>query len=75
MADETLDCMGMVCPRPLFETIKRMKRMEVGRTILVTGDYPLSLAEIKEHMLKTGHEVVSEGRDGQIWRIEIRKRR
>ncbi len=73
MADETVDCMGMVCPRPLFETLKRMKRMAVGTTVEVVGDYPLSLVEIKEHMEKNGQEVVSSSDDGKAWHIVIRK--
>jgi len=73
MADETVDCMGMVCPRPLFETLKRMKRMPVGATVEVVGDYPLSLVEIKEHMEKNGQEVVSTTDDGKTWRIVVRK--
>lgn len=73
MADETVDCMGMICPRPLFETLKRMKRMEIGRTVEVVGDYPLSLSEIREHMEKHGQQVMSESVEGNIWHIIIRK--
>ncbi len=73
MADETLDCKGLICPRPLFETLKRLKRMEVGRTIEVVGDYPFSKGEITDAMEKVGQEVVSVSEDGGVWRIVIRK--
>ncbi|MGD1061572.1 MAG: sulfurtransferase TusA family protein [Methanomassiliicoccales archaeon] len=73
MADEKVDCKGMVCPRPLFETLKRMKRIPVGATVEVVGDYPLSLVEIKEHMENEGQEVVSSSSEGDVWRIVIRK--
>jgi tRNA 2-thiouridine synthesizing protein A len=75
MADETQDCMGMICPRPLFETLKRLKRMSVGQTIEVIGDYPPSVPEITDMMRKQGQEVVSVRQDGPVWRIVIKKTR
>ena len=75
MADETLDCKGLICPRPLFETLKRLKRMEAGKTIEVVGDYPFSKSEITEAMEKLGHEVVSVAEEGGTWQIIIRKKR
>lgn len=75
MADEKLDCTGLICPRPLFETIKRLKRMQVGQTLEVVGDYPMSLPEITEAMPKQGQEVLSVEQEGAVWRITIRKMR
>jgi len=65
--------MGLVCPRPLFETLKRLKRMSVGQTIEVFGDYPPSVPEITDMMIKQGQEVVSANHDGPVWHIVIRK--
>ncbi len=75
MTDETLDCKGLICPRPLFETLKRLKKMEMGKTIEVIGDYPFSKSEITEAMEKMGQEVVVVSEEGGIWQIVIRKRR
>jgi tRNA 2-thiouridine synthesizing protein A len=75
MADEILDCKGLICPRPLFETLKKLKRMEVGKTIEVIGDHPFSKSEITETMEKQGQEVVSVTEEGGIWRIVIGKKR
>jgi tRNA 2-thiouridine synthesizing protein A len=75
MVDETLDCKGLICPRPLFETLKRLKKMEMGKTIEVIGDYPFSKSEITEAMEKMGQEVVMVSEEGSIWQIVIRKRR
>jgi len=74
-ADETLDCLGMICPRPLFETLKRLRKMEVGKTVEVVGDYVPSIDEITEMMGKQGHEVLSVTTEGRVWRIVIRKGR
>jgi TusA-related sulfurtransferase len=73
LADETIDCLGLVCPRPLFETLKRLKRMTVGQTIEVFGDYPPSVPEITDMMKKQGQEIVSINNDGTVWHIVIRK--
>ena len=75
MADETIDCNGLVCPRPLFETLKRLKRMSIGQTVEVFGDYPPSVPEIKDMMNKQGQEIVSVDHDGLVWHIVIRKTR
>jgi tRNA 2-thiouridine synthesizing protein A len=75
MADETLDCKGLICPRPLFETLKRLKKMDVGKTIEVLGDYPFSKSEITETMERQGQEVVSVTDEGDTWHILIKKRR
>ncbi len=75
MTDETLDCKGLICPRPLFETLKRLKKMEMGKTIEVIGDYPFSKSEITEAMEKMSQEVVMVSEEGGIWQIVIRKRR
>jgi len=73
MADETLDCKGLICPRPLFETLKRLKKMDVGKTLEVIFDYPLSKEEIPETVSKQGHEVISMTEENYVWRITIRK--
>lgn len=73
MADEILDCMGMVCPEPLLETLKRLRRMGVGKTLEVFGDFPLSKEEIPAGMREAGQEVVSISENGNVWHIVIRK--
>jgi tRNA 2-thiouridine synthesizing protein A len=73
MADEQLDCKGLICPRPLFETIKRLKRMQIGQMLDVVGDYQLSLPEITDAMLKQGQEIVAISNEAGIWRIIIKK--
>jgi TusA-related sulfurtransferase len=73
LADERIDCMGLVCPRPLFETLKRLKRMYIGQTVEIVGDYPPSVPEITDMMRKQGQEIVSTVSDGQVWHIIIRK--
>ncbi len=73
VADETLDCMGMVCPEPLLETFKRLRRMEVGKTLEVFGDFPLSKEEIPAGMKEAGQDVVSISEKGNVWHIIIRK--
>lgn len=73
MADKTLDCMGMVCPQPLLETFKMLRKMKPGETLEVFGDFPLSKDEIPAGMREAGQEVVSTAEKEGVWRIVIKK--
>jgi len=73
MADETLDCRGLICPKPLIETQKKLKRMELGKTLEVVGDFPPSKKEIPETMVMQGHEIISLTEKDGVWHIVIKK--
>jgi TusA-related sulfurtransferase len=73
MADETLDVKGLTCPQPLVETTKKLRKMEVGKTLEVIGDHGPSKKEVPEAMTKQGQQVISiEEKDG-LWHILIKK--
>jgi TusA-related sulfurtransferase len=73
MADEIIDVKGMSCPQPLVETQKKLRKMEVGKTLEVIGDHGPSKKEVPEAMIKQGQQVLSiEEKDG-LWHILIKK--
>jgi TusA-related sulfurtransferase len=73
MADETLDVKGMTCPRPLVETQKKLRKMEIGKTLEVVGDHGPSKKEIPETMEKVGQQVLSIDEKDGLWHIVIKK--
>ena len=72
-ADRILDCKGMVCPQPLLETFKALKKMKIGETLEVFGDFPLSKEEIPKGMEEAGQEIISISQEAGIWKIVIKK--
>jgi TusA-related sulfurtransferase len=75
MADETIDTKGLTCPQPLVETKKKLKRMEVGKTLEVIGDHAPSKKEVPEMMEEQGHEIVSVTEEGGVWHVTIKKKK
>jgi len=74
MADESIDTRGLTCPRPLVETKKKLKRMEIGKTLEVTGDHMPSKKEVPEMMEEQGHEILSIKEIDGVWTVLIRKK-
>ena len=58
MATETLDAMGMKCPKPLFEVSKRIRQMEEGEELEVFADDPAFKPDIEAWCRRTGNELV-----------------
>jgi TusA-related sulfurtransferase len=75
MVDKKVDTKGLTCPRPLVETKKALKKMEVGETLEVVGDHGPSKAEVPEAMEDQGHEIVSVKEKGGTWRVVIKKKK
>jgi TusA-related sulfurtransferase len=73
MADEKIDTRGLTCPQPLVETKKKLKRMEIGQTLEVTGDHAPSKKEVPEMMEEQGHEIVSVTENDGVWHVTIKK--
>ena len=75
MADEIIDTKGLTCPQPLVETKKKLKRMEVGKTLEVIGDHAPSKKEVPEMMEEQGHEIISVTEQDGVWHVTIRKKK
>ena len=75
MANKKIDTQGLTCPRPLVETKKALKKMEVGETLEVVGDHAPSKREVPEMMEEQGHEVVSVSDKGGTWTVVIKKKK
>ncbi len=73
MADEVLDVKGLTCPAPLVETRKKLKRMEVGKTLEVIGDHGPSKKEVPEMIGEIGHHILSVTEENGIWHVFIKK--
>jgi Predicted redox protein, regulator of disulfide bond formation len=57
--DEDLDCTGLYCPAPIFETRKKIDTMQSGNILKIVSDDPAAEADIPSWAKTTGNEVLS----------------
>jgi tRNA 2-thiouridine synthesizing protein A len=71
--DKTLDCLGLYCPQPLFQTREQIDTLDIGGILLVIADDPAAEEDIKRFAKRTGHEIVKFEKEGDIFKFFIRK--
>ena len=70
---KTLDCIGLYCPEPLFQTREQIDSIEVGDVLEVLADDPAAEEDLKRFAKRTGNEMLSfENKDGNL-RFLIKK--
>jgi TusA-related sulfurtransferase len=72
-SDQTLDCIGLYCPEPVFRTRKKLDTMNIGETLEVLADDPASEEDIKSLVKRIGYELLSITKDNSTFRFLIRK--
>ena len=70
---ETLDCIGLLCPEPLFQTRTAIDAIEVGEVLEVFTDDPAAEEDLTRFAKRTGNEVVSIEDQGDFKRFLIRR--
>jgi len=69
----TLDCFGLYCPEPLFQTREQIDSLDVGEILEVFSDDPAAEEDIKRFAKRTGNELILfENNKGQL-RFLIKK--
>lgn len=56
--DKTLDCIGLFCPMPVFNTSESINSILVGDVLEVLTDDPASVQDIPRWAKRTGHELL-----------------
>ena len=71
--DQILDCTGLYCPAPVFETRKKIDTMEKDEILLMMADDPASEEDIKAWAKRTGNEVLSISKNDDVFSFLIKK--
>jgi len=74
-AEESLDCIGLFCPEPLFQTREAMDDLEVGAVLEVLADDQAAEEDLTRFAKRAGHEVLAIEDKGDHKRFLIRKGR
>jgi tRNA 2-thiouridine synthesizing protein A len=65
VADETLDCKGLLCPLPVYKASQAMRKLSVGQVLRVECTDPGSLPDFRAFARQQGHTLLSaEEREG-----------
>jgi tRNA 2-thiouridine synthesizing protein A len=72
--DEHLDCTGLYCPAPIFETRKKMDSINEGQILEIIADDPASEEDIKHWAKVTGNELLETTKDKEKFIFYIRKK-
>ena len=57
-ADGSLDCIGLFCPEPLFQTREAMDKLKVGDVLEVLADDPAAMEDLSRFAKRAGHEMI-----------------
>jgi tRNA 2-thiouridine synthesizing protein A len=71
--DLTVDCLGKLCPIPVIEVSKAMRKLEGGQTLLLIADDPGSDPDMHAWCEETGNELLDMQRDGKVFKFWIRR--
>jgi tRNA 2-thiouridine synthesizing protein A len=70
---KTVDCIGLYCPQPLFQTRESIDSIEIGEILEVLTDDPAAEEDIKRFAKRTGHEIVKFEKRGDTLRFLIKR--
>jgi len=71
--DKKLDCIGLYCPEPVFNTRLALDEMNVGETIEVSADDPAAESDIQNLVKHLGQEIISTTKEKNTVKIVIKK--
>jgi TusA-related sulfurtransferase len=71
----TLDCIGLYCPQPLFQTRETIDQIGVDEVLEVLTDDPAAEEDLKRFAKRAGHEVVLFEREDDHMRFLIRRKK
>ena len=70
---ETLDATGLTCPLPVLRARKAIRALEAGATLVVLATDPAAVDDFGAFCGEAGHGFVEWSREGEVFRITIRK--
>jgi len=71
--DKTIDCIGLYCPEPLFQTRGGIDSIQVGQILEVLADDPAAEEDLPRFAKRSGQEILKIEKNGENMRILIKK--
>jgi len=70
---KTLDCIGLFCPEPLFQTREQMDTLKDGEILEVLADDPAAEEDLKRFAKRTNNKIVKFEKNQDFLRFFIKK--
>ncbi len=70
---EVLDCIGLQCPLPVVKTAQAIKKIPAGQLLELLATDPGVEPDMNAWSRRTGNELVSISRDGDVYHVLIRR--
>jgi len=74
MADQTLDAKGLNCPLPILKAKKAIMALPVGGTLEVLATDPGAVKDFAAFSRTTGHELVEQSTEGNVFRFVLKRK-
>jgi tRNA 2-thiouridine synthesizing protein A len=71
--DQELDCTGLACPIPVIKTKKAVDALQTGQVLRMTATDPGSLPDVEAWTARTGNQLLSHEKDGDLFIFYIKK--
>ena len=72
-ADRVEDCRGQLCPMPIVNMARAIKKMDGGQVLELWADDDGAHADVPAWCEKTGHEFLGEKEAGEYTRYFVKK--
>mgnify|MGYP003417080830 FL=1 len=74
MADQTLDAKGLNCPLPILKAKKALTALPPGATLEILATDPGAVKDFAAFCRTTGHELVEQSVDGNVYRFVLKRK-
>ncbi len=71
--DRKLDCLGLYCPEPVFQTRQELDKLAVGQVLELIADDPAAEEDIKRLVKRLGHKLLGLRKDEEKFLFLIKK--
>ncbi|MEE8372844.1 MAG: sulfurtransferase TusA family protein [Dehalococcoidia bacterium] len=72
-ADSTLDCVGLYCPMPIYQTVNKIKEMAEGQVLEILADDEGIKPDMTAWCEATGNELLGVEEDGGQYKVYVKK--
>lgn len=73
--EKEIDLTGLYCPMPIIKAREEMERIDLGDELRIRADDPAAEEDLKRWATRSGQEVVSVSKDGDVVTVVVRRRK
>lgn len=74
-ADATLDCVGLYCPMPIYQTAKKIKELKAGQVLEILADDEGIKEDMPAWCRTTGNELLGIEEEAGEYKAYVKKTR